>query len=158
MKTRKRTAIYKAKRDVFLVELFAFTLFIIMNLTIIQEPSFLATMFVVIFLVFAGELLYRLQVVVYQDQEEREISKMLVEEKLSTEEPIEVILLKDNDYEKEFFEDLSSRAKFYAIIEEDYVLIIIQYEGEDVWIPFQKLEKHFFSEYYGIKKWNYIGY
>lgn len=152
MKTRKRTAIYKAKRDVFLVELLACTLCIIAELIGMQKTSFLTFLFLATVIAIAGEILYRLQVIGYGDIEEMEESKMLVEEKLSTQEAIEVSLIKYDYYESDFFQDLSSLAKFYAVIEEDYVLIVIQYKGEDIWIPFQKLEKEFFSKYYCIKK------
>lgn len=153
MKKRKKTAEVKARNSTIVLELILFAIAIFAMFT--SNPRLydgIAITTVGLLVLIMGEISYKLLLRVYSEEEECEKSKTLVDDNLSTETMLKVVLIKNDEYKKDFFIDLATRAQFYAIIKEEKVEIFIQYNGEENYIPFEELEKGYFNYYYRVKE------
>lgn len=155
MKERKKTAEVKARNSTIVLELILFAIAIFAMFTNTNKPRLydgIAITTLGLLVLIMGEISYKLLLIVYSEEEECEKSKTLVDDNLSTETMLKVVLIKNDEYKKDFFIDLATRAQFYAIIEEEKVEIFIQYNGEESYIPFEELEKGYFNSYYRVKE------
>lgn len=155
MKKRKKTAEVKARNTTIALELILFAFAIFAAYTDTAKSGLYDGISITILgllLLIMGELCYKLLLISYRQEGEWEESKILVDDNLSTETMLKVVLIKNDEYKKDFFIDLATRAQFYAIIEEEKVEIFIQYNGEENYIPFEELEKEYFNYYYRVKE------
>lgn len=99
-----------------------------------------------------GEFSYRIFLLAFKDQEKREESINLVDERLSTKTYINVVPIATL-YEEDFMISLISKAQFYAILSEEYedqVNIFIKFNNEETPILFDKLYRDCFRDCYKI--------
>ena len=71
-------------------------------------------------------------------------NEMYTKEILSTEEYLEVFPKEETD----MVSDLKKRAKFYAILKEDGVHIMLKYNGEDKYVEYDVIEAGYFLDDY----------
>ena len=148
----KKVALIKTILSIIIVDVLVAVLFYFLETISIEGPPLIWKFYFRI-LAIVDIVLFFYYYTMAKSDEEMKRSKIFVKKYLSTEEGVEVVPIKVNNYTN-FIMNLTDIAKFYAIIETNnkMVIIHIKFNNEKEKRFFEQIELYNFTKYYKIKE------
>lgn len=148
MYAKKKARKFTAITDVLMV-IVMILLMIVLHTQDIVVLSVMGVMLICLFTIILSKLLY----LSYKNEAKVKISKNYVDEYLKVGNLTEVIPIKAIEYNSFITDTLPQIAKFYAnISDEEFIQILIKFNGNEDVLEFEKIKKIVFKEYYIIKE------